>query len=342
VSGGERCGVVEPGHPLHPLLADGVLRGQLGFDVAAPVFDAFQLDGAGTVFRYAERRSFVEVVGKFYGRKWLRGRQDGFAELRRKLMSREFENLFCARGLGLDAYPHVVVRPLLACAETENVLVEDYVRGTVLEHMVRVVASGGSGRELRERLGDVAWFLADLHARSRRGESAGEEPAVAYLQTMIGQLAGWEIVSPEQRGRLEALAERWAASGVLGGVPAAMVHGDAAPIHFILTPEHGVTAIDFERSRVADPAMDLGCLVAELKHLFWWHGHNPDASEPYIRHVYAAYAGCLSPGADDFTHLTERGRFFMACYELRTSRNHWLDLGYRRHLIDHAEACLQL
>ncbi|HEX2206087.1 MAG TPA: phosphotransferase [Longimicrobium sp.] len=339
---GAYVGVLEESDPLHAVLTRDVLAGRLGCSVASPVYDVFRLDGSGTIYRYAERRTYVEVVGKFFGRKWLHGRQDGEPELRQALLRREFENLCYARGLGLDAYPHQVVRALAASAATGCVLVEDYVRGLDLEHFIRHAAHGGSGHELRDRLSDVASFLADLHTRSARNEGVSEAAGGAYLEKIIGQLAYWDVVPHEQRGRLEALRDRWAASGLLGRGRNVLVHGDCTPLHFFHAPEHGITAIDMERARPADRAWDLGCMAAELKHLFWWYTGDREAGEPYIRHFYGAYAGFLPPGEEDFGLLTARGRFFMACYELRTSRNPWLDLGYRRELINHAEACLQI
>lgn len=339
---GHYLGVLQESDPLHGFLVWDVLAGALGHAPAARVFDVFGLDPSGTLFRYAERNSGAQVVGKFFGRKWVHGRQDGEPELREALMRREFGNLCYARWLGLDGYPHQVVRPLAINAALGCVLVEELVCGTDLDHFIRATAHGGPAEPLRDRLTDVAGFLADLHTRSQRDEAAGQDAGIAYLGKMIGQLAHWDIVHPEQRRRLEELQGRWAASGVMGRGRTVQVHGDCMPLHFFHVPERGITAIDLERSRSADRAWDLGCMAAELKHLFWWYRGDPGAGEPYIRHFYDAYAACLPPGTEDFACLTARGGFFMACCELRTSRNAWLDLGYRRELINHAEACLHI
>ena len=118
------------------------------------------------------------------------------------------------------------------------------------------------------------------------------------------------------------------------------MHGDATPAHFFLDARHRVTAIDLERMRPGDRALDLGCLAAGLKHHFWWHGHGSWGSEPYIQELYAACAGAAAPGAADLAALTGRGRFHMGCCELRIARNSGRDLEYRRRLVDNAEECL--
>ena len=119
---------------------------------------------------------------------------------------------------------------------------------------------------------------------------------------------------------------------------AVLVRGDPTPPHFVFS-ETELAVIDLERLWPGDPAADLGCLVAELKYLFGCNGHDPWASEPYIRHLYASY---LEAASADAAALTNRGRFYQGVYELRISRNGWLDAEQRRRLLDHAEACLRL
>lgn len=337
---GEYTGVLTADDPLHAFLADEVLGRVLGCAVADPVFDAYRLDPGRVVYRYIERTSGVEVVGKFYGRKWLFGSQEGEPELRAELMRREFAALKRARGLGFSGYPHAVVRPLAMCEAIGCVLVEEPAPGLDLDHWVRAAVHQGQGTEALCRTARVAAFLADLHGRSRTGRVVSGAGVLEYLERVIGQLAAWKVVDAAQRARLQALRERWAAAGALDGAEEVWVHGDANPTHFWLSGEHGVTAIDLERLGPGDPAFDLGYLAGDLKHLFWWYSDDPAAGEPFVHELYAAYAAHRAPGGDSFDALTERGRFFMACSELRIARNSWLDLGYRRRLVAHAEECL--
>jgi thiamine kinase-like enzyme len=121
-----------------------------------------------------------------------------------------------------------------------------------------------------------------------------------------------------------------------------LIHGDATPANFIFEEGAGVTAIDLERLRRGDRATDLGYIAAELKHLFFWYADDLAASESYIQHFYQSYVNYMQAGDESLVSLAARGRFYMGCTELRISRNAWLDLPYRRRLIEHALGCLAL
>lgn len=333
-------GVLPAGDPLHGFLRKDVLEGALGLEGCAPVFDVYALAEGSTLFRYVDRQTGADVVGKFYGNKWLYASQNGEPELRASLMWRELHNLERVRALGLDAPPRCVVRPLAASEERNCVLVEEHAPGTALETHVREAAQSGQGGPLTTRLGEVSRFLADLHERSRTEESLDPGRALRILDKYTGQLAYWKVIGGSDRERLVRLGERWADSGILAAGRQGLVHGDATPLNFIHEGEHRLTVIDLERLWPGDPAEDLGCLVAELKHLFFWYAHEPWGSEPYIQHVYGTYASCRE--GEDFGLLTERGRFHMGCVLLRIARNSWLDLDYRRRLVEIAETCLQI
>lgn len=329
--------------PLYRFLAESVLGVRLGFGDTRLVFEAYPLDADGTVVRFSERQTGVELVGKFYGRKWIAGWQQGAPELRRQLMHREYDNLQRLRTLGLDGYPHCVVRPLATCEDLDCLLVEDHVPGPDLESFVRQASQAGQTTVLHARLADLASFLFDLHQRTETPDPVEPSRALGYLDKLVGQLSRWRITSVAERRRLTALRQRWAERGVLELGRRVLTHGDPIPPHFLFAGPHGVTTIDLERLWPGDRAADLGCVVAELKHLFFLYTGDRWASEPSIRHFYDCYNALLPRSSgEDLPLLTERGRFHMGCYLLRIARNSWLDLDYRRCLLAEAQACLAL
>lgn len=339
---GAPLGLLPPTEPLYAFLAGEVMERVAGSRIAAPVFEGSPLDADGVVYRFRELGTGIDLVGKFYSRKWIDGSRNGGRELRAALARREYENLTALRAQGLDAHPHRVVRPLGVGVQAGCVLVEEYATGTDLDHHVREAIRTGRDDVLAARLDATAGFLAFLHGRTATGRGADPEAALVHLDLAAELLGNWEIISRAQCESLAALRGRWSASGILEGTAEVLVHGDANPAHFRFDEDRGVTAIDLESLQAGDRALDLGCLAAELKHMFWHLLHDPWASEPYISRLYTSYAGHLPGGAEDFAALTERGRFAMGCYLLRIGRNPWLDLEYRRNLIREAEACLRI
>lgn len=329
-----------PDDPLYALLAGEVWAHQLGI-TTTPIFDVYKLDPSSTAYRYADQVSGAAVVGKFFGNKWIDGAQDGNMSLRIELMEREFANLLHVRTLGFDSGQYQVVRPLAMAATINCVLIEDAVPGDDLVSTIHAAVYENAGALLRTRLRLLAGWLAALHRRSAIAKPVVPEHAFAYYDKMLNQLRGWEVIDADQQLRFERLRDDWAASGLLGDAQQALVHGDATPAHFLFQGSQ-VTAIDLERMHTADPAADLGCVAAELRHLLSWLKGDTWAGEPYIRHFYASYAAEVGLGKADFAALTERCRFYMGCTELRICRNSWLDLDYRRAFLAEAEHCLAL
>jgi hypothetical protein len=337
---GQYVGVLSDDDPLHRFLAGDILGETPTMNGAKAVFDVYQLDLSGTVFHYADRQSSFGVVGKFYGNKWLHGRQSGETELRASLMRREFENLKTVRALGFTGPPHRVVRPFTVSERLNCVLLEEYAPGPDLHFAIDQTIHHGQQERLRVWLADVAYFLAELHNRSPQGFRVDRLRPIGYLDQLISELTSWDIIQPEDQQRLVRLRTKWAEDSALDGVDAVLIHGDATPTNFLFRGDHDLAAIDLERLNASDRAADLGRVAAELKHLFWLYTRDRWASEPYIQHFYGSYVHHLHAAADTKVTLTNRGRFYMGCDLLRISRNHWLDLGYRRLLIQEAQECL--
>ena len=335
--------VLERSDPLYAFLRDEVLRRALGLPDPEPDFCVRPLDGNnGVVFRFHDRRTCVNLAGKFYGRKWICGSQTGNDDLRRQLMLDEFDNLTLLRRIGFDSFPHHVVRPLAVSEDCGCLLVEEFAPGVNLHHSIWLAFAHNCPEQLLDRVRDAGGCLADLHNRTRTGIELEPGSGVQYLTKVIGQLAHWNIIEADQRCRLENLRDRWQASGVLREGEQTLIHGDATPEHFLYSGDHDVTLIDGETAQLGDPAMDLGYLVGELKHLAVSYGDDSWAAEPYIQHFYSIYAGLLPDCAEDLATLTTRGRFYMGCCELRICRNAWIDMKHRRRLLGDAEACLSI
>jgi Phosphotransferase enzyme family len=346
----ELLGELPRTNPLYEFLAHEVMEKELGYRDSEPTFEIYSLDGGPTVYLYADRQSLIQIVCKFYGHKMMAGSRTGHHEVRAAFMHKEFESLKYARSLGLNTSHHNIVRPLAINEELDFVLVEEFAPGNNLVFFVMEALQSDCSLQLRERVSEAAGFLADLHNRSMtkshesRQDSVLENlSALDYLRSTADGLVYWQTITSEERHCFDEIGERWAARSDLLKLPhEVVVHGDANPTNFLWREDNYLTVIDLERLSWGDRAFDLGFVAAELKHLFWCHSGNAQRSEPYIQHLYATYFDCLSDGMDDFTSLTTRGRFYMGCIEMRIARNTWLDFGYRRSLVEDAQACLRI
>lgn len=338
----EPAGELPQRDALHRFLAERVFGEILGLPGRVTVFDSYRLDHSDTVMRYTDRATGVSVVGKFYGNKWIDGSQEGHVAMRTALMQQEFDKLRRLRELGFREAPRRVVRPLATARELNDLLVEEWAPGHDLDVSIRHTVENGDGGGLRAHLDEVATFLAELHQRTMAAAAVNPERGPNYLSRVLDHLARWQVICEDRRSLLDGLVADWRSYGVLGTGRRVLIHGDAIPPHFLFDTDEGMICIDVERLQEGDRAADLGCIVAELKHLFLLYGGDRLGGEPYIRHFYAAYFGRLPRGVEDFSVLTSRGRFFMGCYLLRIARNAWLDLAYRQHLIEEAQRCLRL
>ena len=338
---GVYVGVLDQSDPLRSLLVDSLDR-HYGATPKRPVFDVYRLGGGSVIYRYVERATAASLVAKFYGNKWIEGSQTGNRELRVALMHREYANAMRLRDLGLCCCPHSVVRPLDVSEACNCALIEEYVPGVNLDAFISAAVTKGRTSELHRRLGDMAAYLADLHNRSQTEAPVDPACALALLAREEAALARWQLLTPGQRELIAGRREGWRTSGWLATGHQVLLHGDANPTNFIFDACGGVTAIDVESSAYGDRAVDVGCIVAELKHLFYLYSHNSWASEPYIRHFYADYTANQTGAGEHFAELTTRGRFFMACFMLRICQDAWLNLDYRRSLLQHAIECLHV
>jgi len=74
---------------------------------------------------------------------------------------------------------------------------------------------------------------------------------------------------------------------MLEGEPVALVHGDMKADHLFLGPDE-ITVLDTDKCALADPALDVGKLIADLRWWAWISGRTGGAAEAEL---LAGYAG---------------------------------------------------
>jgi len=159
------------------------------------------------------------------------------------------------------------VRPLAYVAE-DGVVLYPRVLGTPLSDHMRC-PSGGLARFL-ERTGAALYTLhrlpgtvvGPLEVRNFATEIRAIEWASSHIPAMLPRLSA---AIETLLDRAKELHER------LPQEPPTFTHRDFKSEHVWVTPSE-LTLIDFDRGRLADPALDVGTFLADLQ---WWHAtHN--------------------------------------------------------------------
>ena len=279
-------------------------------------------------YLYREQATGWTVVGKFYV---IKGGDDAT-----RYAQRELDRIQEVQAAGLTSG---AVRAIRALALWRGILFLEYVEGLTLEDVIAV--RNHRPGTLSQSLNDAARFLATLHARSVRSDAPPDfDAAVAYVRKVVGQLAKHGVLQSQpliQEG-LGRLIDRWADRAEMTAFTPALIHGDMTTTNFVFT-EEAVVVIDWERMETADPAADLGRLMAEVTHSVNQHGGTIDEALPFVRRLTDTYRDTL-PGDWDADALVRRACFYRASSTLRIARNGWISRLDRTALVAQAMALL--
>jgi hypothetical protein len=286
---------------------------------------------SNAVYLYRETVTHWAVTAKFYGKK-----TDDASAMRHA--TREFECTEEAARICLAAdNQQRVLRPL---AVWQGILFLEYIDGLTLEDVIAVRRHRPG--TLLPSLALTAELLVDLHTNSAQPNSAPmfEEPpakAIKNIETLVnyGVLQDDPIIADG----LRRLVEHWANRASMREFVPTFVHGDATTTNFVFPWTGGVVGIDWERFKVADPAADLGRLLAEISHSLKQHGGSVKEAVPEIDYVIATYCNKL-PADWNLEAFLTRVRFFRASSTLRIARNGWVSRLDRTTLVAQALALL--
>lgn len=284
---------------------------------------------SATAYAYRESGTGWALVVKYYTAK-----AGSDAE---RHAQREWDNTHLVRSLGLAEEGLRALRPV---ALERGVLLLEYVEGLTLEDTISVRRSQPG--LLMDRLALAARLLAILHVSAQRAEVPPNfEPGVDYARKVVDNLARHGVLQEELlvRHALDTLVGRWADRPEMSEFRPVLIHGDPTTTNFVFPGAHGVVAIDWERLTVADPAADLGRLMAEVSHSVVRHGGSAEEAEALVGHVVQGYQLSV-PRQWDRAALQERARFYRASSTLRIARNGWLSRLERTGLVAQALALL--
>lgn len=324
-------GTLETGDPLYSYIVKDVMP-KVERDVRNPVFHVSRLRGSNMVYRYSEERTRLSLIGKFYS----------FQEPHKGVrLINEFRNLKNARALGLTELPNYVVRPLGSEKRMGLGLIEEYVEGKDLDYYIRRAVHDSRHCRLKERLTDLAFFLAELHKRTSLAKGLDITPAGGYYEKLLSKLRKKGLLDERSEKAFRKLKDEWLEREYMHKDREVVIHGDATPTNFLFPPQSGVVAIDLERMKQGDRMFDVGMVCGELKHAFMWRLGDKYASEQHIGHFLSEYARHFGRPSDVYESVILRNPFYMAVTELRIARNNWLDREHRGRLVREARECLE-
>lgn len=331
-------GRLPEGDPLHGYLQHDI-QPQLGNASTGSKYRVFRLNGSNDVYRYEDRESGTNVVGKFF----LSSRKQDAVKAESRL-TREFDNLCMMRDYGLTGHCHSVVKPLGRNYSMNALLVTECCEGQLLSEVILATIRTGDHDRLYQKLTALAYFLADFHNRTATGIGVDFHEDCHYMDRLIAKLLAIDTFGTfggADAQELYWLRDQWRNQPRMWLDQKVMVHGDATPENFMFGDGLEVVAFDLERSKRADRVFDTGRIAGELKHFFMRATGNRDAADPFIGHFLWEYA-CHFPDRDSaFQSITGRTPFYMGITLLRIARNNWIAAEYRQRLIREAKECLR-
>jgi aminoglycoside phosphotransferase len=282
-----------------------------------------------TAYIYREQSTGRAVIAKFYVAKT--------GDSAPRHAQQELEQTRRVREAGLAEGGLRAVRPL---SVWQGVLFLERVEGLTLEGVIAVRRNRPG--TLAASLTCAARFLAALHTRTPQ-VSAGADfaPALAYTYKVVEQLAKYGVLQEQllTREGVRQLISQWADRPKMRDFTPVLNHGDMTTTNFVFPAEGEVVVIDWERLEVADPAADLGRLMAEVTHSITRHGGSVPEALSFVEHLTESYREAL-PDDWDAASLLERARFYRASSTLRIARNGWLSRLERTALVAQAMALL--
>ncbi len=229
------------------------------------------------------------------------------------------------------------VRPLGLRA---GALFLEFVKGLTLEDHIAIRRSRPG--ELVHKVESAGKLLSKLHMTGVQSDSIPDfGQAADYAYELVDKLTKHSVIqnNPTAQTGLGRLIDKWTTSPLMWDYLQTRIHGDATTTNFIFLSGGGVVALDWERSEFADPAADLGRLMAEITHSVNQNGGDFTEGLAYSNHLAAAYCNELS-STWNLESLMYRARFYQATSTLRIARNGWLSRLERMALVIHAMALL--
>jgi tRNA A-37 threonylcarbamoyl transferase component Bud32 len=274
-------------------------------------WEVARLSNAAYVYR--EKTSGWSIVAKYYSVKT--GQEAEHYSQREYTITESAFNL----DLGITG-----LRAVKPSGAWRGILFLEYVDGLTLEDMIAVRRSRPG--TLMPALESAGQLLAVLHSHDRSDFGRTDFPVqMKKARKILADLAKYGVIQEEPLivNAIESLLDRWEANPRMTDYMPAVTHGDTTTSNFIYPWGGGTVALDWERARMADPAFDLGRLIAEISHSIKQHGGSHAEAQTFVNYLVQVYVNSLPPDWS-VEALVERATFYRAVSTLRIARNGWV------------------
>lgn len=305
---------------------------QLGCDCRDGI-RVFGTNGSNAVYIYEDRQTCRRVVGKFF----YCGRNSNWDAAWKKL-DREFNNINEFRQYLGEG--HYVAKALGRNDDLNRLLVIEYCEGVPLDRIIMRAINENDHDLLYQKLTALAYFLATVHNRSAQPVGVDFYSSCSYFDAVLKGAS--PLMSEGEYNYFMEQKERWIKQPCVWQDQQVLTHGDATPSNFLFGEGMHVISFDLERARRTDRVFDVGRIAGELQHFFLRSTGNKYAAEPFVGHFLHEYS-CHFPDRDSaFNSICSRIPFYLGVNLLRVARNDYLDMDYRRLLIEEAKNALRI
>jgi hypothetical protein len=255
----------------------------------------------------------------------------------RREMKAEYGTLREFERRGFASGPYRIVRALGINEKLDCALATVYVGGDTVLSLIYDAIEGGDEEKLLNALELTAGLLKKIHTVMPRAPRVdGAEMFYSYLKSMLyleepGALDGFHR-------RITKGLSRWYNHKPLFEQGGVTVHGDANPSNFKVR-DRIIYGIDMERSRPGrSPLLDLGTMVAELRHHCAHLAGDEGRAGPYVERFLRSYA----PAPKERERIGELLPFYVSRGFFKIAMLGYWKHDYRRRLVELGTRCIEV
>ncbi|AHF98016.1 MAG: hypothetical protein ACPLW6_05525 [Desulfurella sp.] len=226
-----------------------------------------------------------------------------------------------------------VINPYCYLPDIDCALVEPYINGKTLDYYIKSAIEKNEKNKLYKRLELLALLFSCIHKKVNQ-DNYDMIVEKNYCSKILHTLYKNSLID---KNKMLSIKEKCIKKFSEIRHNTTHIHGDATTTNFIYA-NGSIYAIDMEKAKIASLELDLGFIVAELKHHFMLFGQKDNDASEYISFFLNNYCLLSSRNINDIENNLE---IFISLGLFRIARNMYLDANYRKLLVKKAIDLIQ-